>query len=121
MKAAPENPLVLNNLAWVLGKNKNQNALLYAEKANTLAPNQPNIMDTLAGLLAEKGETTRAIQLLTRALEIQPSNADIRLNLAKIYIQSGNKSEAKNELKNLAKLGEKSKNYPEVSSLMKSL
>lgn len=121
LKAAPENPLVLNNLAWVLGKNKNQNALLYAEKANTLAPNQPNIMDTLAGLLAEKGETTRAIQLLTRALEIQPSNADIRLNLAKIYIQAGNKSEAKNELKNLAKLGEKSKNYPEVSSLMKSL
>ncbi|MDO9314005.1 MAG: PEP-CTERM system TPR-repeat protein PrsT [Burkholderiaceae bacterium] len=121
LKSAPDNALVLNNLAWVLGKMKNENALSYAEKANDLAPNQPNIMDTLGTILADKGDTTRAIQLMTRALEIQPSNAELRLNLARIYIQSGNKVEAKKELKTLSKLGEKSTVYPEVSSLMKSL
>jgi predicted Zn-dependent protease len=48
---------VLNNLAWVAGQMKDPKAIEYAEKANKLAPNQPALMDTLAVLLMDKGDT----------------------------------------------------------------
>jgi tetratricopeptide (TPR) repeat protein len=47
LEAQPDNPAVLNNLAWVAGQLKDPKAIEYAEKANRLAPNQPALMDTL--------------------------------------------------------------------------
>ena len=49
MTRAPDNPLVLNNLAWVAHELKQPNALEYAERANEMAPDNPAIMDTLGG------------------------------------------------------------------------
>lgn len=115
------NPLVLNNLAWVSGQMKSPKALEYAEKANQLAPNQPPFMDTLAMLLAEKGETAKAIEILRKALVISPNAAAIQLNLAKILISSGRKDEARVELNALAKLGEKFQGQADVARLQKEL
>ena len=119
LQIQPDNALVLNNLAWVTGNLKKDGAIPYAERANQLAPNRPEFMDTLATLLAEKNQYVRSIQLLNKALEIQPSNPQLRLNLAKIYIKSGDKSRAKTELEVLSKLGEKFADQPEVSVLLK--
>ena len=69
--------------------------MAYAEKANQLVPNQPAFMDTLAMLLAERRRAAKAIELQQKALELQPSNAGLRLNLAKIYIKAGDKTQAK--------------------------
>lgn len=117
----PNNPLLLNNLAWVWGQQKLPKALEYAEKANQLAPNQPPYMDTLAMLLAERGENDRAIQILRKALEISPQAALIQLNLAKVLVSAGKKDEARKELDALAKLGDKFAGQSEVSKLQKSL
>ena len=117
----PNNPLVLNNLAWVSGQLKAPKAMEYAEKANQLAPNQPALMDTLAMLLADKGETVKAIELLRKALSIAPDAAAIQLNLAKVLISSGKKDEARKELDALTKLGDKFIGQAEVSKLQKEL
>lgn len=117
----PNNPLVLNNLAWVSGQLKAPKAIEYAEKANQLAPNQPPFMDTLAMLLADKGETAKAIELLRKALVIAPQAAAIQLNLAKVLISTGKKDEARKELETLAKLGDKFPGQVEVSKLQKEL
>lgn len=117
----PENPLVLNNLAWVSGQLKSPKAMEYAEKANRLAPNQPPFIDTLAMLLADKGETDKAIELLRKALSIAPQAAAIQLNLAKVLISTGKKDEARKELDALAKLGDKFPGQAEVSKLQKAL
>lgn len=117
----PNNALVLNNLAWASGQVKSPKALEYAEKANQLAPNQPAFMDTLAMLLADKGETAKAVELLRKALTTAPQAGAIQLNLAKVLIASGKKDEARNELETLAKMGEKFPSQAEVSQLLKSL
>jgi Flp pilus assembly protein TadD len=78
-------------------------------------------MDTLAMLLAEKKDYGRAIELERRALELQPRNGTLRLHLAKIYLQSGDKSRARNELETLAKLGDKFHAHAEVAALIKSM
>lgn len=117
----PNNALILNNLAWAAGQTKSPKALEYAEKANELAPNQPAIMDTLAVLTAEKGNTGKAIELLRKAVSLAPQAASIQLNLAKTLIKAGNKDEARKELEALAKLGDKFPGQAEVSQLLKTL
>lgn len=117
----PNNSLILNNLAWALGQTKSPKALEYAEKANQLAPNQPAFMDTLAMLLADKGDTAKAIELLRKAVATAPQASAIRLNLAKVLIASEKKDEARKELEALAKIGDKFPGQAEVSQLLKSL
>lgn len=117
----PENALILNNLAWASGQTKSPKALEYAEKANQLDPNQPAFMDTLAMLLAEKGESEKSIALLRKALATAPQATAIQLNLAKVLINSGKKDDARKELDSLAKLGEKFARQAEVSQLLKGL
>lgn len=117
----PNNVVALNNLAWTLGHLGKDGAIAHAEKANQLAPNQPTFMDTLAMLLADNKEYTRAIELQRKALELQPASAGLRLNLAKIYIKAGDSAKAKAELDTLAKLGEEFPAQAEVATMLKSL
>lgn len=115
------NAMAYNNLAWVTAKLNKTGAMAFAEKANSLAPNQPAFMDTLAMLLSAKGEHTNALALQTKALALQPKNPALKLNLVKIYIQSGQKDLAKKELEELAKLGAEFAGQAEVTQLMKVL
>jgi putative PEP-CTERM system TPR-repeat lipoprotein len=117
----PNNPLILNNLAWASGQMKSPKALEYAEKANQLAPNQPAFMDTLAMLLAEQGETEKAVEMLRKALTKSPQASAIQLNLAKVLIAAGKKDDARQELEILAKTGNKFSGQAEVGQLLKSL
>jgi putative PEP-CTERM system TPR-repeat lipoprotein len=117
----PNNPAVLNNLAWSLGRMGDPKAIEYAEQANKLAPNQPAIMDTLGHLLVEQGNVDRGLDLLGKALALAPQNPEIRLNLAKGLLKAGKKAEAKQELDTLAKLGDKFSGQAEVSELLKGL
>ncbi|WP_126445827.1 XrtA/PEP-CTERM system TPR-repeat protein PrsT [Sulfuricystis multivorans] len=117
----PNNPALLNNLAWTLGQMKDPQALSLAERANSLAPNQPAIMDTLGMLLVERGEGKRGVELLAKAVELQPQAALIRLNYAKALIKTGDKNTARRELEELSKLGERFPAQAEVAALLKSL
>jgi putative PEP-CTERM system TPR-repeat lipoprotein len=117
----PNNALLLNNLAWASAHIKDPKALEYAEQAYKIAPDQPAIMDTLGILLVQKGETVRGIELLRKASAAAPQSPDVRLNLAKALIKAGQKDEAKKELDELAKLGQKFPRHAEVKQLMQGL
>ena len=117
----PDNAILLNNLAWAAGQLKDPAALEYAEKANKLAPDEPAIMDTLGTLLVEQGDTTRGVELLQKASSLAPQAPDFRLDLAKGLIKAGRKEDAKKELDELAKLGDKYPAHGEVAHLMKNL
>ncbi len=121
VKLQPNNAVAYNNLAWVTGKLGKDGAIAHAEKANTLAPNQPAFIDTLAMLLSAKGEHAKATELQTKALALQPHNQLFRLNLAKIHIGGGKKDLARKELDELAKLGDKFPQQAEVVELLKQL
>ena len=117
----PKDTQVLNNLAWTGWQTKDPKALEYAETANTLAPNQPPIMDTLGTLLIEKGETARGVELLRKASSLAPDAPALRLSFAKALIKINQKGEAKKELEELAKLGDKFPAQSEVTNLMRGL
>jgi putative PEP-CTERM system TPR-repeat lipoprotein len=116
-----QNPMVLNNLAWVTGQLHDPKALEYAEKANQLAPNRAPIMDTLGTLLVEKGDTARGVDLLRKAVELEPGRSEIRLNFARALVRAGQTAEAKKELDTLAALGDKFAHQDEVARLRRGL
>ncbi len=121
LDARPNDPLLLNNLAWVLGQTKDPQAFEYAEKAYKQAPNNPTVMDTLGVLLLEKGDTARGMALLSKASGLAPQSNSIRLNLAKALLKAGQNEAAKKELEVLEKLGDKYPAQAEVAQLMKGL
>jgi putative PEP-CTERM system TPR-repeat lipoprotein len=98
----PDNAMFLNNLAWVAGELGDSKALSYAEKASTLAPTNPSILDTLGMLLVKKGDVTQGLEKLQKAAQLAPNQADIRLHLAKTLIKTGDKAAARKELEVLA-------------------
>jgi putative PEP-CTERM system TPR-repeat lipoprotein len=117
----PNNAVAFNNLAWVTARLNKDGAIALAEKANTLAPNQPAFMDTLAMLLSDKGDYAKALEIQTKAIALQPQNVMFKLNLAKIHIKGGKKDLAKVQLDELAKLGDKFEGQKEVTEVRKSL
>ncbi|MFZ4288453.1 XrtA/PEP-CTERM system TPR-repeat protein PrsT [Variovorax sp. HJSM1_2] len=121
VQAQPENAPALNNLAWVSGQLKREKALGYAEKAVSLMPQQPAFTDTLAMLLLDQNDYAKALEWSKKSVAMQPDNPTFKLNLAKVYAKSGDKSNAKSILTELAKLGDKFSSQPEVEQMLKTL
>ena len=121
LQVQPDNPTALNNLAWVSSKLKRDGALAYAEKANSLRPNQPAFLDTLAMLQSEAKQYNKAIETQKKALSFRPDDAILRLGLARIYVAAGDKASAKPELEALRKLGTSFSGQDEVGELLGKL
>ena len=117
----PENALALNNVAWLMATAKQPGAVAMAEKAAALLPDRPVIMDTLATALASEGQPAKGVEVLKNALKLQEDNPQLRLNLAKLMIQAGDKAGAKIELDKLAAMGDKFARQKEVEQLRKTL
>ena len=117
----PDHPLALNNVAWLRLNLGQPGALGFAERAVAAAPNNPALLDTLALALAAEQQWPRAIGLQLRALEMRPTDAFMRLNLARLYAQSGDKRQAQAELDRLAALGPDFSRQGEVATLRQSL
>jgi len=121
LEIQPQNALAMNNVAWIMGQSRRPGALALAEKANEILPDQPALMDTLAYLLALENQTQRAIDLQKRAMAAAPMDNGLRLTLAKIYAQAGQKAQARAELDTLMKLGDKFAGQAEVKQLLATL
>ena len=117
----PKNALMLNNLAWSAFMAKDSRALEWAEAAHKTAPTSPPILDTLANILLESGQTKRGLELMEQAVKIAPTNPGIRLNYAKALIKTGDKGKARKELETLSVLGDRYPQREEVASLLKAL
>lgn len=120
LKLEPNNVAALNNVAWSAMQQDKPGALALAQKANTLVPNQPALMDTLALALAKDKQFDKALELQKKAVAMQPQNNALRLTLAKLLLQSGDKAGARTELDALAKLGDTFRDRAEVDQLLKT-
>jgi cellulose synthase operon protein C len=117
----PNHPMALNNLAWVLASRGKPGAIEHARRAVELLPNRPALMDTLALALAADKQLPKALEMQRSAIAIAPGDMGLRLNLAKIAIQAGDKTLARNELQRLAAQGSQLAYHGEVSRLLKTL
>ena len=117
----PDEPLALNNVAWVMVQQGKPGAVIYAEKALKLLPEQASVMDTLASALAAENQLLLAIDWQRKAVAKAPANPSYQLSLAKLLIKSGDKLAARSELEKLGKLGDKFAAQAEVTTLLGGL
>lgn len=95
LKAEPNNPLVLNNLAWAYGELGDDRAIATAEQAMRAAPNSPSVADTLGYLLVRSGDASRGIEILKEAYRKAPKSHAIRYHLATGLAKIGDRQQAK--------------------------
>jgi predicted Zn-dependent protease len=94
----PNNPVVLNNLAWLYHRSKDSRALDFAERAHSLAPRSPAIMDTLGYILVTGGDAKRGVPLLKEAYDSSQKMPEIGYHLAAGLAKSGQSAEARTVL-----------------------
>ena len=111
LEFAPKNPMLLNNLAWALGKLNDKGALDVAKQALALAPNSPVVLDTYGTLLLDNGDAAKGVENLRKAVSLGPKLPQLRLNLARGLAKTGDKDGARKELE------EAQKQAPENSPL----
>jgi putative PEP-CTERM system TPR-repeat lipoprotein len=121
LEKRPEDAGVLNNLAYVSMRLKRPKAVEYAERAVKLEPGKAAFIDTLGMVLADSGQTGRAVEVLSRAVQLAPDDHGIRFNYAKALVADGKKDAARRELEVLAKLGNKFPAQADVTKLQASL
>ncbi|MCW8886850.1 MAG: PEP-CTERM system TPR-repeat protein PrsT, partial [Motiliproteus sp.] len=102
LELQPENPVVWNNLASIFLKQGDKRALEYARKAYELAPNQPEIVDTLGWILVLEGDQLEGIELLQKATSAAKNDKLIRYHYAVGLAKLGTKK-AKDSARKLLK------------------
>ncbi len=95
LKLDPNNPLFLNNLAWLYAETKDARALATARRAHELAPRNPAVVDTLGWILFNGNEQQEGLRLLREAATGAPGSVDIQYHFATALSRSGNAAEAK--------------------------
>lgn len=119
---APQNPIILNNLAWAANAVKDPKALEYAEQALRLAPENPAIIDTVGTIQVERGAVDAGLANLRRAVSIGPDLLPLQLNLARALVKAGKKDEARTQLQALMpRLKDGTPMHQQAAALMKEL
>jgi putative PEP-CTERM system TPR-repeat lipoprotein len=117
----PNNALVINNLAMLLMSRNKPGSLNLARKANEIMPANPALIDTLAAAEALEGQFDKALADQKRAVALAPEENVLRLNLARIAAQAGDKALARKEIERLEALGAAFAQQGDVAKLKGSL
>lgn len=115
------NPVLLNNLAWLYSKKNDKRAIDFGERALKNAPRSPAVMDTLGWILFEQGQNDRAIKLLQDAHNAAPRQGDIAYHLAAALNKAGKTPEARRILERVLKETDKFSEAAKAKELLKQL
>lgn len=102
---APNHALAMNNLAMLLLQQKKPGALPLIDKALTLLPDSPPLLDTQAQAYAAAGQVDKAIDAQNKAVQLAPRSAAFRLTLAKLYVSADKPRDARRVLTQMADEG----------------
>jgi Flp pilus assembly protein TadD len=81
VRVDPKDARAHNNLAHVLLQLGDPAALTHAEKARALAPNQPQVNDTLGWVLVQQGQLEKGLRYLREAALRAPEDKGIQSHL----------------------------------------
>jgi putative PEP-CTERM system TPR-repeat lipoprotein len=98
---APENALLLNNLAVIYNDLGDPRALEYAQRAHELLPNAAETGDTLGWVLVNQGDYAQGLKYLRDAQTRAAADPSIRYHVAVALKGLGRTAEAMNELTKL--------------------
>jgi tetratricopeptide (TPR) repeat protein len=119
----PDNPIILNNLAFALAVRKNNvaEALPLAEKAYSLSKGAPVIADTLGWIYHLSGQNDKAVKPLEDAVRAAPKNPEIHLRFAIVSEATGNKLAAEIGLQRALEIDPKLAEREDVKQLREKL
>ena len=121
LERTPADVELLNNLANVMIRLADPQALGVAEQAHARRPDDANLIDTLGWASHLAGQPGRALQLLRDARLRQPASPDIRFHLAAALAQAGRKTEARDELRAALDVGRSFDGAAEAQALLRTL
>jgi tetratricopeptide (TPR) repeat protein len=115
--------VTLNNLAWIFSevRKKPDEALPLATKAQQLAPESPNVLDTLGWVQYRRGAFAEAEKMLLKAVERSPNMAAIQFHLGMTYSKLGKRNDAISALRRAAQLDPKLAESERIQTLVKEL
>jgi tetratricopeptide (TPR) repeat protein len=119
----PRNVIALNNLAYALAVRTKEldEALTIARRAYGVAPEDPNVLDTLGWIEHLKGDPQEAATRLRAAAQRAPNSADIRLHAALVLAKAGAIAEASKHLEAALRLDPSLEGRDEVRELQRRL
>jgi Flp pilus assembly protein TadD len=97
----PDDPLVLNELAWLYQQVGDNGAQKTAERAYALDPNLPGVADMLGWILVENGNLERGAPLIRKAAGVPTAPPTVRYHLAAVPDKAGQRDDAKRLLEEL--------------------
>lgn len=92
------NPIVLNNLAWLYFESDDPRAEETARSAYRVAPQNPQIADTLGWILLQRKKAEEALKYLESAAGASPNDPSINYHLAVAYEKLNRRTEARRSL-----------------------
>ncbi len=111
IRMEPDNITALNNLAWHIREENPAKALKAIRHASTLAPDSPDVLDTLAMVEYANKEYVPAQRSINRALDKTPDNATLIYHKAMILVAADNSAAAEQILDSLIESGA---DFPEL-------
>lgn len=121
LQANKNNPIHLNNMAYVLDQLNDKQAIEYAQRAHEISPRNPYVNDTFGWLLVKSGSPEEGLKYLRQAVARASSLPEIRYHLGKALLALGRREEAKREFQSALQSGTKFDGYQDAKNLLKSL
>lgn len=121
LKSDPKNLRALNNLAWMLQGKDATEAIDYAQRAFQIKPDDAAVADTLGWLLIKKHDLSHGVEILQKAVSLDPDNPEIRYHLASAFHEQGDNARARKELEIVLGSGKKFPKIEEARSLLTSI
>jgi putative PEP-CTERM system TPR-repeat lipoprotein len=101
LQREPNNVLSLNNLGWLKQKDDPKQAISLVSQAAKLAPDSPEVLDTLGWLTFQQKHAADSVPILKRAHDLRPTNGSVTYHLAVAMDGAGEHDAARGLLKSL--------------------
>jgi len=121
LEVDPKNVTALNNTAWLLREKSPTTALEHARRAAEVAPDSPEVLDTMAVVEYLNGDYRRAERAIERALANLPDNPSLIYHSAMIAAALDDKDAARATLEELLATGPQFPELAEAVALLKEL
>lgn len=121
LRVDPDSALLLNNLADLMLRRKDGEALALAQRAAAAAPWMAEILDTLAAAQAQAGQRDAALRTQQRAVELRPGSGMLRLRLAQQLRARGEDEKARAQVALAIRLGLPAAQQSDAEKLQRQL
>lgn len=122
LKAEEGSAVARNNLAWLLMQSGDLAAAeTHLNRALSLRPGDPEVLDTQAQLLTRQNKLDQALQVQRQIVGIDANNPARRVALAKLLIAAKQRDAARDELQAVQRLGKDYGGQAEVRQLLGTL